>query len=124
MVEAKCIEVNNKQATFAQAGPSAQPKLSNEQWQGLIALHGTFLHEHHDSFLACQHPSVSPALRRSGLKYAMPAHMCRHRDTQLLLTPRSPASLNRMLAFIYLAYSMMPISTSLFPRLRTRENTV
>jgi hypothetical protein len=31
MVEAKCIEVDNKQATLAQADPSAQPKLNNEQ---------------------------------------------------------------------------------------------
>lgn len=48
MVEAKCIEVDNKQATLAQADPGAQPKLNNEQWQALIALHRTLLHEHHD----------------------------------------------------------------------------
>jgi hypothetical protein len=29
MVEAKCIEVDNKQATLAQADPGAQPKLNN-----------------------------------------------------------------------------------------------
>jgi hypothetical protein len=51
MVEAKCIEVDNKQATLAQADPAAQPKLNNEQWQALIALHRTLLHEHHDFFL-------------------------------------------------------------------------
>lgn len=43
MVEAKCIEVDNKQATLAQADPSAQPKLNNEQWQALIALHRTLV---------------------------------------------------------------------------------
>ncbi len=48
MVEAKCIEVDNKQATLAQADPGAQPKLNNEQWQALIVLHRTLLHEHHD----------------------------------------------------------------------------
>lgn len=64
MVEAKCIEVDNKQATLGQADPAAQPKLNNEQWQALIALHITLLHEHHDFFLASQQPSVSPALRR------------------------------------------------------------
>lgn len=78
MVEAKCIEVDNKQATLAQADPSGQPKLNNEQWQALIALHRTLLHEHHDFFLASQHPSASPALRRLASKYAMPARMWRH----------------------------------------------
>jgi hypothetical protein len=51
MVEAMCIEVDNKQATLAQADTGAQPKLNNEQWQALIALHRTLLHEHHDFFL-------------------------------------------------------------------------
>lgn len=78
MVEAKCIEVDNKQASLAQADPSAQPKLNNEQWQALIALHRTLLHEHHDFFLASQHPSASAALRRLASKYAMPARMWRH----------------------------------------------
>lgn len=45
MVEAKCIEVDNKQATLTDG---AQSKLNNEQWQALIALHRTLLHEHHD----------------------------------------------------------------------------
>jgi len=63
MVEAKCIEVDNKQATLAQADPSAQPKLNNEQWRALIALHRTLLYEHHDFLLASQQPSPSPALR-------------------------------------------------------------
>lgn len=77
MVEAKCIEVDNKQATLA-SEPAGHPKLNNEQWQALIALHRTLLHEHHDFFLASQHPSASPALRRLAAKYAMPARMWRH----------------------------------------------
>ena len=74
MVEAKCLEVDEKQATLA----SAQPKLNDEQWQALIALHSTLLREHHDFFLASQHPSASPALRRLATKYAKPARMWRH----------------------------------------------
>ncbi|KAG4428020.1 hypothetical protein IFR05_016498, partial [Cadophora sp. M221] len=111
MVEAKCIEVDNKQATLAQADPSSQPKLNNEQWQALIALHRTLLHEHHDFFLATQHPSASPALRRLASKYAMPARMWRHGIHSFLelLRHRLPASLDHMLAFIYLAYSMMAL---------------
>jgi len=114
MVEAKCIEVDNKQAALAQADPktqTAQTKLNNEQWQALIALHRTLLHEHHDFFLASQHPSASPALRRLASKYAMPARMWRHGIHSFLelLRHRLPASLDHMLAFIYLAYSMMAL---------------
>uniref|UniRef100_A0A0D2Y886 DNA/RNA-binding domain-containing protein n=1 Tax=Fusarium oxysporum (strain Fo5176) TaxID=660025 RepID=A0A0D2Y886_FUSOF len=60
MVETKCIEVDNAQSS----NTDANSKLNNEQWQALIALHRTLLHEHHDFFLASQHPSASPALRR------------------------------------------------------------
>ena len=111
MVEAKCIEVDNKQAALAQANLGRHPKLNNEQWQALIALHRTLLHEHHDFFLASQHPSASPALRRLASKYAMPARMWRHGIHSFLelLRHRLPASLDHMLAFIYLAYSMMAL---------------
>ncbi|KAH8645922.1 hypothetical protein BGZ60DRAFT_392345 [Tricladium varicosporioides] len=111
MVEAKCIEVDSKQATLAHADGGNPPKLNNEQWQALIALHRTLLHEHHDFFLASQHPSASPALRRLASKYAMPARMWRHGIHSFLelLRHRLPASLDHMLAFIYLAYSMMAL---------------
>ena len=101
MVEAKCIEVDNKQASLAQANGS-QSKLNNEQWQALIALHRTLLHEHHDFFLASQHPSASPALRRLASKYAMPARMWRHGIHSFLelLRHRLPASLDHMVSKI------------------------
>ncbi|KAI7908973.1 hypothetical protein M0657_011661 [Pyricularia oryzae] len=76
MVENKCIEVDNAQTSLN--NDSASPKLNTDQWQALIALHRTLLHEHHDVFLASQHPSASPALRRLAAKYAMPARMWRH----------------------------------------------
>ncbi|KAK6076388.1 telomerase-binding protein EST1A protein [Seiridium cupressi] len=105
MVESKCIEVDNAQSSQNEA------KLNNEQWQALIALHRTLLHEHHDFFLASQHPSASPALRRLASKYAMPARMWRHGIHSFLelLRHRLPASLEHMLTFIYLAYSMMAL---------------
>ncbi|CAJ2503087.1 Uu.00g104810.m01.CDS01 [Anthostomella pinea] len=105
MVEAKCIEVDNAQSSQSDA------KLNNEQWQALIALHRTLLHEHHDFFLASQHPSASLALRRLASKYAMPARMWRHGIHSFLelLRHRLPASLEHMLTFIYLAYSMMAL---------------
>ncbi|KAK4107100.1 hypothetical protein N656DRAFT_720760 [Canariomyces notabilis] len=107
MVESKCIEVDNAQSSQNDAAN----KLNNEQWQALIALHRTLLHEHHDFFLASQHPSASPALRRLAAKYAMPARMWRHGIHSFLelLRHRLPASLDHMLTFIYLAYSMMAL---------------
>jgi len=79
MVEGKCIQVDAKQATLAREAPAgSQPKLNNEQWQALIALHRTLLHEHHDFFLASQHPSATLAVRRLAIKYAMPARLWRY----------------------------------------------
>ncbi|KAL6405597.1 uncharacterized protein AUP68_11358 [Ilyonectria robusta] len=105
MVETKCIEVDN-----AQSKPDAN-KLNNEQWQALIVLHRTLLHEHHDFFLASQHPSASVPLRGLASKYAMPARMWRHGIHTFLelLRHRLPASLEHMLTFLYLAYSMMAL---------------
>ncbi|KAI0428372.1 hypothetical protein F5Y09DRAFT_332618 [Xylaria sp. FL1042] len=105
MVESKCIEVDNAQSS------QTDTKLNNEQWQALIALHRTLLHEHHDFFLASQHPSASQALKRLASKYAMPARMWRHGIHSFLelLRHRLPGSLEHMLTFIYLAYSMMAL---------------
>jgi hypothetical protein len=107
MVESKCIEVDNAQSS----NTDADHKLSNEQWQALIALHRTLLHEHHDFFLASQHPSASPALKRLAAKYAMPARMWRHGIHSFLelLRHKLPASLEHMLSFIYLSYSIMAL---------------
>ncbi|KAL2150244.1 hypothetical protein VTH82DRAFT_7920 [Thermothelomyces myriococcoides] len=106
MVESKCIEVDSNQNSQNDPG-----KLNNDQWQALIALHRTLLHEHHDFFLASQHPSASPALRRLAAKYAMPARMWRHGIHSFLelLRHRLPASREHMLTFIYLAYSIMAL---------------
>ncbi|KAB5514953.1 hypothetical protein GE09DRAFT_1161685 [Coniochaeta sp. 2T2.1] len=105
MVETKCIEVDNAQ----NAQTDATNKLNDEQWQALIALHRTLLHEHHDFFLASQHPNAAPALRRLATKYAMPARMWRHGIHSFLelLRHRLPGSREHLLTFIYLAYSTM-----------------
>ncbi|KAL2132541.1 hypothetical protein VTI74DRAFT_3652 [Chaetomium olivicolor] len=104
MVESKCIEVDTSQAANA-------TKLTHEQWQALVALHRTLLHEQHDFFLASQHPSANPALRRLAAKYAMPARMWRHAIHTFLelLRHRLPQSKEHMLSFICLAYSMMAL---------------
>lgn len=123
MVEAKCIEVDEEQSQRArEKDPSRQTRLSNEQWQALIALHKTLLHEHHDFFLASQHPSASPALSRLAAKYTMPARMWRHGIHAFLevLRHRLPGSLDHMLAFIYIAYSMVAL---LYETVSTFEDT-
>ncbi|EXJ83887.1 hypothetical protein A1O1_07516 [Capronia coronata CBS 617.96] len=110
MVEKKCVEVCLQQS-------QSTTKLSNEQWQALIALHRTLLHEHLDFFQATQHPAASPALRRLPVKYAMPARMWRHGIHSFLelLRHRLPHSLEHMLSFVYLAYQMMGLLLEYVP---------
>ncbi|KLJ11277.1 hypothetical protein EMPG_13450 [Blastomyces silverae] len=94
MVEKKCLEIDHQSRLSSDLSPT--------QWQALISLHRTLLHEHHDFFLASQHPSARPTLRHLTVKYSMPARMWRHEIHSFLqiLSQRLPA-------FIYLAYSAM-----------------
>jgi hypothetical protein len=104
VVESKCREMDVAQSSYNEI-------LSNEQWHALIALHRTLLHEHHDFFLASQHPAASPALKRLAAKHAMPARMWRHAIHSLLelLRQKLPGSLEHMLSFIYLSYAIMAL---------------
>jgi hypothetical protein len=113
-VESTCIEEDNAKLS------DTSHKLNNEQWQSHIALHRTLLYEHHDFFLASQHPAASPALRHLALKYAMPARLWRHgiHCPLELLRRQLLASLEPMLTFIYLAYSMMALLYETVPTLR------
>jgi hypothetical protein len=52
LVEANFVEVENTPLS------QGTPKLNNEQWQALIALHWALLREHHDFFLASHHPTL------------------------------------------------------------------
>lgn len=112
MVESKCIHVDRAQASAMRSADSGQkPKLADDHWQALIALHRTLLHEHHDFFLASQHPSASPALKRLAAKYSMPSRMWKHGIHSFLelLRFRLPDSLEFMISFIYTAYQMMSL---------------
>ncbi|KAJ5794815.1 DNA/RNA-binding domain E.t1.c1-type [Penicillium paradoxum] len=103
-VEKKCIEVDRQQA-------ESKTQLSKAQWQVLVSVHRTLLHEHHDFFLASQHPSASRVLKQLATKYAMPARMWRygvHSFLELLRQNLSD-SMEYMLDFIYLSYSMMTL---------------
>ena len=110
MVEAKCVDVVSKQVAVSK-GKGRPPTLNDEQWRALVALHRNLLYDHHDFFLASQHPAASPALCKLATKYAMPARMWRHGIHSFLelLRHRLPESLEHMLAFIYLAYSMVAL---------------
>ncbi|KAI1639491.1 hypothetical protein F4809DRAFT_117569 [Biscogniauxia mediterranea] len=73
MVESRGIEIDN--ARSSQSNAKLDKGHSIEQWEALVALHRTLLHELHDFFLACQHPSAMfmPALHRLASKYSMMA---------------------------------------------------
>lgn len=76
MIEIKCIEVNECQSVAVQKKDSSRKnKLSNKQWQVLIALHKQLLHEHYDFFLVSQHLSASSVLSRLAARFSMPARM-------------------------------------------------
>ena len=107
MVEAKCIEVDRAQA--ANLATETNSRLDPDHWQSLIALHRTLLYEHHDFFLASQHPSASPALRRLAQKYAMPSRMWRNSIQSLLaLFRRAPRhEYERMSTFLRSTYDVL-----------------
>jgi hypothetical protein len=109
MVEKKCVEIDSHKS-------STTGHLSDEQLQALIAFHRTLLHEHHD-FFASQHPLSSSAPRRLANQYVTPARMWRHgmHSFMELLRHRVPDSLDHMLAFVYLAYSMLALEMESAP---------
>ncbi|KAL2818440.1 hypothetical protein BDW59DRAFT_128461 [Aspergillus cavernicola] len=104
MVETKCME-------YIKERSDSKTELSKQQWQKLIGIHRTLLQEHHDFFLASQHPAGNPVLKRLAAKHAMPARLWRYGIHALLelLRHRLPASLEYMLTFIYMAYSIMTL---------------
>ncbi|CAI7592587.1 unnamed protein product [Penicillium crustosum] len=104
MVEKKCIELDRQQA-------QSKDELSQDQWQKFVLLHRTLLYEHHDFFLASQHPSAGPVLKELAQKYAMPARMWRYGVHSFLelLRHKLPQSMEYMLDFIYLSYSMITL---------------
>lgn len=110
--ESKCIQDNVESSKCPQA------TFEKKQWRALRALHRTLLHEHYDFFLASQHPSASPALREIARKDAMPARMWRHGIHTVLerLCHQLPASMEYMLEFFYIAYSMLALLDETIPR--------
>ena len=126
ILEAKCVEVVSKQVADAKTSAAAAasttrppaPPLNDEQWRALVALHRNLLYDHHDFFLASQHPSAEESIKRLAQRYAMPARMWRHGIHSFLelLRHRLPDSLEHMLTFLYLAYSMMALLYDTVPK--------
>ncbi|CAG7940349.1 unnamed protein product [Penicillium olsonii] len=104
MVEKKCIELDKQQG-------DSRAELSTKQWQTLVSVHSTLLYEHHDFFLASQHPAAGAVLKNLAEKYAMPARMWKYGIHSFLelLRQKLPGSVEYMLDFIYLSYSMMTL---------------
>lgn len=122
MVEGKCVQVDTKQMELVKnASPGRPPPLTNEQYQALISLHRTLLQEHHDFFLASQHPQATPGVRRLAVKYAMPARLWKSGIQSFLelLRNRLPDSYEHMLAFIYMAYSIMTLLLETVPAFKS-----
>jgi hypothetical protein len=114
VVESKCIHAVK---ALSKSSNSEQHRPSSQQWQTLIALHRTLLHEHHDFLLASQDLSARPALRRLATKYDMPARMWRHGIYWFLELLREllPVSLEYFLSFIYTAYNHIAVLLETVP---------
>lgn len=102
LVEKKCIEIDNRQE-------DSKAELCQAHWQELISVHRILLYGYHEFHTTCQHPSASVVLKRLPKKYAIPARMWRVAIQPLLeiLRRKLPNSLDYMLGFINLAYSMI-----------------
>lgn len=113
VVEFKCVELSTTPATRI---PEDQ-NLGQDQYQKLIGLHRMLLYEHHDFFLACQHPSANAAVRRLPQKYHMPARMWRHGIQSFLelLRRRLPESREYMFTFVCIAYNSMGLLYETIP---------
>ena len=87
MVEKKCIE-----SCTLQGGPSSAKSLSNEQWQALAALHRKLLHEHHDFFLASQHPTARRSSNGQWQALIEPHRSLHHEHHGFVLATEQPNS--------------------------------
>lgn len=72
MVEQKCVEITQERF-------KSKAKITHDQWQALIALHRTLLHEHHDFFLVSYDLTAVKPSRVS-------ANRCRPVNIQLLVS--------------------------------------
>ncbi|EKG09582.1 hypothetical protein MPH_13369 [Macrophomina phaseolina MS6] len=117
IIESKCEHVDKQQPPSRIDLMSGRKWIPTEYWRACIALHRTLLHEHHDFFLASQHPSASPTLCRLAAKYSMPERMWKHGIHSFLdlLRQHLPKTLEYMITFIYDAYQMILLLSETVP---------
>ena len=129
ILEAKAIEVDEVQLTPLRSASTLEPqskkvetypKLSADKYRSLIALHKQLLHEHHDFFLASQHPAASPAVRSLAEKYDMTGRMWRHGIDSFLNTLRKsgPGHMDSMLEFIDYADTIISAFMPSYPEMQ------
>ena len=89
----------------------------------VISLHQSLLYEHHDFFIASQHPAASPVVRSQAEKYQMPGRMWHygiHSCLELLLERllATPFMQDHILGFIYFSYSMVTLLLEQVPNFK------
>ena len=106
IIEDKCVDI-----IHSQTAPAENATLPQRKEQALFALYHHLLHEHHDFFLASQHPAADDPTRQLAARCSMPARMWKHgiHGFLELLRTRLPDSLDRMLAFIHIAYQILSL---------------
>lgn len=77
MVDTKCIDVDERQSISTQAVTPRLGRNVDEQWQNILALYRTLVHEFVELLMAFQHLSATRTLSRSTPGYTMPARMWR-----------------------------------------------
>ncbi len=97
------------------------PSYTTEQYGALIDMHDTLACEHHNFFLASQHPTASPAVKGWPAKYAMTAKMWRDsiHDFLEVLRPRLPESREHMIQYLYKSCSKMCLLEDTVPAFHT-----
>jgi hypothetical protein len=122
MVENKCIHITRARAVAANESSKPNDVLALGHWKALIEHQCWLLDEHHDFFLASQHPSASPLFRRSAAIHHMPVRMWNHAIHHFLelLERHRPESTEYMLGFIHSAYRMIGL---LYETVPAFENT-
>lgn len=103
IVESACMD------TDAKLLEARNSFVAPDQWLALMELHQTLLHEHHDFFMATNHPSATARQRKLAVIAQAPERLWKHGIHTFLeiLRLRRPSSQEYMLAFSTLAYQVI-----------------
>ena len=114
----RLVELDTK-CRMVHAALKANPhrQLAPEQWQTLVKLHRTLMHEHCDFLMASQRPSATPSLLGLAETYNTPSRLWYHGIGPFLvvLHQRRPGSQDYAVWFIRVAYQMMGLLMEIMP---------